>query len=102
MLRVAARNVAKHTNCSYCLSHVRPSANHPRQPSPCQHHFAQDAANAIRTLLPLDAVTAETTLGEVLQAVTEHHHHRVYVVDAQGKAVGVVSLTDLLRVVSSN
>lgn len=38
----------------------------------------------------------------MLQAVTEHHHHRVYVVDDQGKAIGVVSLTDLLRVVSSS
>lgn len=75
--------------------------------APLPHHLItntspQDAANAIKTLLPLDTVTAESELGEVLKALTEHHHHRVYVVDGQGKAIGVVSLTDLLRVVSSN
>ncbi len=60
----------------------------------------QDAASRIQELLPLDTVSPSATLGDVVHAVTQHHHHRVYVVGEDGKATAVVSLTDVLRVVT--
>ncbi|XP_077216738.1 cystathionine beta-synthase (CBS) protein [Tasmannia lanceolata] len=40
----------------------------------------------------------ETSLGEVIDKVLAGHVHRVWVVDQQGLLVGLVSLTDILRV----
>lgn len=34
---------------------------------------------------------------QIIDKIVEHHLHRIYVVDTQGKAVGVVTLTDMLR-----
>ncbi|KAK9141738.1 hypothetical protein Syun_011138 [Stephania yunnanensis] len=41
---------------------------------------------------------AETSLGEVMDKAATAHVHRVWVVDRQGLLVGIVSLTDMLRV----
>lgn len=37
---------------------------------------------------------------QIIDSIVEHHLHRVYVVNAQAQAVGVVTLTDLLRKVT--
>ena len=34
---------------------------------------------------------------QIINKIVEHHLHRVYVVNDRGQAVGVVTLTDLLR-----
>ncbi|GJN19039.1 hypothetical protein PR202_gb06270 [Eleusine coracana subsp. coracana] len=41
----------------------------------------------------------DSTLGEAVEAAAERHVHRLWVVDDEGMLAGVVSLTDLLRVV---
>ncbi|GJM90253.1 hypothetical protein PR202_ga06515 [Eleusine coracana subsp. coracana] len=41
----------------------------------------------------------DSTLGEAVEAAAERHVHRLWVVDEAGMLAGVVSLTDLLRVV---
>ncbi len=43
--------------------------------------------------------TAKSTVKEVLDTMTASHVHRVWVNDEQGKVVGVVSMSDILRVV---
>ncbi|TVU32659.1 hypothetical protein EJB05_24400, partial [Eragrostis curvula] len=43
--------------------------------------------------------TPESTLGEAVEAAASRHVHRLWVVDEEGMLAGVVSLTDLLRVV---
>ncbi|KAK1291524.1 SNF1-related protein kinase regulatory subunit gamma-like PV42a [Acorus calamus] len=42
---------------------------------------------------------ADTTLGEVIKEAIDWHMHRVWVVDQHGLLVGLVSLTDMLRVI---
>lgn len=37
---------------------------------------------------------------QIIDSIVEHHLHRVYVVNGQAQAVGVVTLTDLLRKVT--
>lgn len=37
---------------------------------------------------------------QIIDNIVEHHLHRVYVVNEQHQAVGVVTLTDLLRKVT--
>uniref|UniRef100_J3L9R3 CBS domain-containing protein n=2 Tax=Oryza brachyantha TaxID=4533 RepID=J3L9R3_ORYBR len=41
----------------------------------------------------------ESTLGEAIEKAAAHHVHRLWVVDEEGLLAGVVSLTDVLRVV---
>lgn len=41
----------------------------------------------------------ESSLGEVVEKVVSDHVHRVWVVDEQGLLEGVVSLTDMIRVI---
>lgn len=41
--------------------------------------------------------TPQDTFATIIDKIVEHHLHRVYVVNDQGQAVGVVTLTDLLR-----
>ncbi len=50
-------------------------------------------------LTPLSFWQAEHTLEQVLQQLVEHHIHRVYVVDDDRKPIGIVSLTDVLKLV---
>ena len=42
---------------------------------------------------------AESTLSEVIDKAVANHVHRVWVVDQEGLLVGVVSLTDVIRVI---
>lgn len=44
-------------------------------------------------------VTNEDTLAHAVRLVVSHHIHRVYVVDAQGRPVGVLALRDILHTV---
>ncbi|KAL0030536.1 hypothetical protein WJX79_002975 [Trebouxia sp. C0005] len=41
--------------------------------------------------------TPQDTFSTIIDRIVEHHLHRVYVVNDRGQAVGVVTLTDLLR-----
>eukprot|EP00005_Dracoamoeba_jomungandri_P002054 CAMPEP_0174253514 /NCGR_PEP_ID=MMETSP0439-20130205/2875_1 /TAXON_ID=0 /ORGANISM="Stereomyxa ramosa, Strain Chinc5" /LENGTH=312 /DNA_ID=CAMNT_0015334569 /DNA_START=20 /DNA_END=958 /DNA_ORIENTATION=- len=45
----------------------------------------------------LVAVKKDATLGEVVQKLAEEHVHRVFVVDAEGKPIGIVAMTDVAR-----
>jgi CBS domain-containing protein len=47
------------------------------------------------------SVTAESSVEDVVDLVNKHHIHRVYVVAADGSPVRVVSLTDLLEVMTA-
>lgn len=49
---------------------------------------------------PRELVTcvAESSLAEVIDKAVTRHVHRVWVVDQQGLLVGLVSLTDMIRV----
>ncbi len=40
----------------------------------------------------------ESSLAEVIDKAVTNHVHRVWVVDQQGLLVGLVSLTDMIRV----
>ncbi|KAI9009043.1 hypothetical protein DFJ74DRAFT_686683 [Hyaloraphidium curvatum] len=46
-------------------------------------------------------VTAKSTLQDVMEIMKMHQAHRVWVVDAEGKPVGVVSMSDVIRAVSA-
>jgi len=54
-------------------------------------------AGGIEDLIHLDpvAVKAEATLGEVVQAFTEHRHSFIYVVGEGGRFLGAISLHDI-------
>lgn len=41
---------------------------------------------------------AESSLGDVIDMAVSEHVHRIWVVDQQGLLVGLVSLTDMIRV----
>ena len=43
--------------------------------------------------------TLESTMEEMVRTVVEGHHRRLWVVDGDGKPVGVISLTDLIKAV---
>lgn len=49
---------------------------------------------------PLLTVQPESSLQALLAAINEHRVHRVYVVDASGSPSAVITLTDVLRVIS--
>ncbi|KAL4419761.1 hypothetical protein ABPG75_006859 [Micractinium tetrahymenae] len=51
--------------------------------------------------LPLVTCTPETPFKEALGQLVDHHKHRVYVVDGEGRTIGVVTPTDVLRMVSA-
>lgn len=42
---------------------------------------------------------AESCLGEAVDKVVNKHVHRVWVVDGHGLLLGLVSLTDMIRVI---
>ncbi|KAF3794333.1 SNF1-related protein kinase regulatory subunit gamma-like [Nymphaea thermarum] len=50
---------------------------------------------------PLVTCYAESSLKEVISLAVDHHVHRVWVVDKFGLLVGLVALTDMLRVIRS-
>jgi CBS domain-containing protein len=43
--------------------------------------------------------TPDESLAAVLDKLVSHHIHRCYVVDERGRPLGVVTMTDVLRVV---
>ena len=45
-------------------------------------------------------VTPDTTFGALLETLVSNKLHRVYVVDGEGKAASIISLTDVLRLAS--
>lgn len=49
---------------------------------------------------PVVAVTAATTLEQVIEILAVKGLHRVYVVDGAQKAVSIITLTDVLRLVT--
>ncbi|GAB4816058.1 hypothetical protein N2152v2_003104 [Parachlorella kessleri] len=53
------------------------------------------------SVLPLVTATPDTPLRQVIESLVEYRKHRVWVVDGEGKACGVVTPTDLLRLVIS-
>jgi CBS domain-containing protein len=48
------------------------------------------------------AVTAESTLEAVLEALAVKGLHRVYVVDGEEKPLSIITLTDVLRLVTKS
>jgi len=46
------------------------------------------------------ACTCSATLGEVLQQLIDHSTHRLWVVDAAGFPVGIISITDICKILS--
>ena len=57
----------------------------------------QGAATELLKETPLFALKPSSTLGELLETLISNKLHRVYVVDAEGKALSVITLTDILR-----
>lgn len=55
----------------------------------------------VLSVLPLVSVTPDTPLREAIQKLVENRKHRVWVVNGEGKAVGVVTPTDVLRLVTT-
>ncbi|KAI3425172.1 hypothetical protein D9Q98_008942 [Chlorella vulgaris] len=51
--------------------------------------------------LPLITCQPDSPFKEAINQLVDHHKHRVYVVDGQGMAIGVVTPTDVLRLVLS-
>lgn len=58
-----------------------------------------DLATASRELVTCDA---ESLLSEVVDKAVTKHVHRVWVVDQMGLLVGLVSLTDIIRVIRAS
>jgi hypothetical protein len=62
--------------------------------------FPVDAADQVKEEQELLVTCSpESTLGEAVEAAASRHVHQLWVVDEEGLLGGVVSLTDLLRVV---
>ena len=49
---------------------------------------------------PLAVCRPDSTLGELLGLLAGRHLHRLFVVDDEGRPVGVVSLTDILTLLA--
>lgn len=50
----------------------------------------------------LASCTLDSRFGEVLDLLASLHLHRLFVVDSEGRPSGVVSLTDLLRLIAGD
>lgn len=61
--------------------------------------FAEKHSSASQTPKAI-MVTPEGTFGDVINLVTHAKTHRVWVVDANHKPIGVISLTDVCRVIT--
>ena len=55
-----------------------------------------DWSAALRAV-PVHIVTPDTKFEKVLEALSVHKLHRVYVLDKAEKATGIITLTDILR-----
>lgn len=60
----------------------------------------QDALPLLRTALPIVSVGLDTKLGDLLDLLVNSHFHRVYVTDADGKPLSIVTLGDVLKLVT--
>ena len=60
---------------------------------------AVDWEQALRASVVVHTVTPQATFGNVLNRLSAHRLHRLYVTDAVEKTTGIVTLTDVLRVV---
>ncbi|PRQ50619.1 putative CBS domain-containing protein [Rosa chinensis] len=54
--------------------------------------------NAVESARELVACRVDSTLAEVIDKVVTKHVHRIWVVDQQGLLMGLISLTDIIRV----
>jgi CBS domain-containing protein len=61
--------------------------------------IATDEEQSNEPQAQLVTCSAESTLGEAIDAAATRHVHRLWVVDEEGLLRGVVSLTDILRAV---
>lgn len=59
-----------------------------------------DVAAALKAVLPVTSVGLATPLEEVLSLLATKHYHRVYVTDAQSKPLSIITLTDVLKLVT--
>lgn len=55
--------------------------------------------NAGESVRELVACGVDSTLAEVVDKVVTKHVHRIWVVDQQGLLMGLISLTDVIRVI---
>lgn len=60
--------------------------------------FAEQSSTGGNPKREIVSCEAESSLAEVIDKAVTHHVHRVWVVDSQGLLVGLVSLTDIVRV----
>ena len=60
----------------------------------------QAALEALSTLLPVKTLPPSASFAQLLDLLVQTHLHRVYVVDADNKPLSIITLTDLLRLVS--
>ncbi len=51
--------------------------------------------------VPLITCRPKTKLGDVIQAILDATIHRIYVVDDAGHPISVITLTDILRVLTT-
>ncbi|ERN17961.1 SNF1-related protein kinase regulatory subunit gamma-like PV42a [Amborella trichopoda] len=56
----------------------------------------------VKTPRPLITCGMGSSLGEVMGKAVDHHVHRVWVVDDNGLLLGLVTLTDILRVIRAS
>ena len=75
---------------------MQSSASLPPPPPPQEGRWGEALA-----ALPLVSCGAEATLRSALTQLLNHNKHRVYVVDGEGRPLGVVTPTDVLRLVIS-
>jgi CBS-domain-containing membrane protein len=78
---------------------------HPAAPCVCEWEVLNPEAlpdETVRTCMTPDPVTTapETSIGDLAQAMIDAHIHRVLVVDAACRPIGVVSSTDILAAVA--
>ena len=88
-------------------SHASPT--HTLRACPCPLPLSLPAEFGVRSpeSLPHGApppvcCTLGATFGEVLSSLATQRLHRLFVVDGEGRAVGVVSITDLLRFIAGS
>lgn len=73
-------------------------------PLTSKHTQAATSGNwtALLAAAPVIAVTSSSTLEQVIEVLAVKGLHRVYVVDAAKKPLSIITLTDVLRLVTRN
>lgn len=86
----------QHVLYSWCESHS--------SLLPCYVHFLQAATSGkwseLLSAAPVVTVTGSNTFENVLELLAVKGLHRVYVVDAAGNPVSIITLTDVLRLIT--